>query len=207
MTQNAQPLTESEQPEIGDAMGDGYFAGQVRIDGQLFALIVAPKDDGDHDDIEWNSSYDNIEGELSYDDGLSNTRAMAEAGSELAKWAMGLRIGGHDDWYLPSQDELEIIYRNLKPGTHRNSCYARSGINLSAAEPTRPYTPDAPTQTNVEHFQADGDQALQEAWYWSSTQHASNPGYAWCQNFGSGRQSGSPKDNELRARAVRRVAI
>lgn len=50
-----------------------------------------------------------------------------------------------------------------------------------------------------EHFEAD--------WYWSSEQHASNSGYAWYQYFGNGYQYGHNKDDELRARAVRREFI
>lgn len=44
-------------------------------------------------------------------------------------------------------------------------------------------------------------------WYWSSTQYASNDGYAWCQRFNDGYQYGTHKDTKLRARAVRRLAL
>lgn len=33
-------------PIIGTSMGGGFYAGRIRIDGQLFALIVAPKAEG-----------------------------------------------------------------------------------------------------------------------------------------------------------------
>lgn len=148
-----------------------------------------------------------IDGALSYFDGRANTIAMAEGGSELAKWALGLRIGGNDDWYLPSQDELEILYRNLKPTEDKNWCYARSGINLSAAIPTYPYTPDFPVKTLAEIFQQGGSEAFEQEWYWSSTQHASDPDCAWDQDFSYGDQSYGHKFYELRARAVRRLAI
>lgn len=192
---------------IGTAMGDGFYAGRFRIGEQAYALIVAPKDEGEHDDAIWIDNYKNVPGAKSYNDGLSNTIAMAEAGSEIAHWARDLRIGGHDDWYLPSQDELEIMYRNLKPTTRENYCYARSGINLSAIEPTRPYTPDLPVQTLAEAFQAGGEQAFDTVWYWSSTQHAATSDYAWYQYFSYGTQYDYYKDLELRARAVRRLPI
>lgn len=188
-------------------MDGGFYAGRIRIGDQAFALIVAPKADGEHEDAPWNDTYSVVEGAQSYLDGLANTDAMAGAGSELAKWARGLRIGGHDDWYLPSQDELEIIYRNLKPTTEANWCYARSGINLSAVEPTRPYTPDFPVQTLTETFQKGGAEAFDPAWYWSSTQHVSVSGYAWSQDFGGGGQSDGRKSSTFRARAVRRLVI
>jgi hypothetical protein len=194
-------------PIIGTAMGGGFYAGRIRVDDELFALIVAPKAEGEHDDIAWNKSAKSIAGALSYFDGLANTQAMAEGGSKLAQWALGLRVGGNDDWYLPSQDELEIMYLNLKPTDEANWCYARSGINLSAATPTYPYTPDFPVKTLAEAFQQGGSEAFEPAWYWSSTQHASGSGCAWDQGFGDGGQDFTRKNDELRARAVRRLAI
>ena len=192
---------------IGTAMGGGFYAGRIRQDGKAFALIVSPKAEGEHEDAEWNDSYEEIEVAKSYFDGLANTNAMVEAGSDLAKWARGLAIGGNDDWYLPSQDELEIIYRNLKPTTDENSGYARSGINLSAVEPTRPYLPSLPAQTLAEAFQEGGSEAFDDVGYWSSTQHASYSGYAWIQIFDGGLQGYDSEDINYRARAVRRLEI
>ena len=194
-------------PIIGTAMGGGFYAGRVQIGEQVFALIVAQKTEGERDDVEWIDDYKDVPDAKSYNDGLANTAAMVEAGSELANWARDLRIAGHDDWYLPSQDELEIIYRNLKPTTEENSCYARSGINLSAVPPTRPYTPEFPVQTQAETFQSGGEQAFEEAWYWSSTQHASHSDGAWSQIFDFGDQVSNGKGFEGRARAVRRLPI
>ena len=107
---------------LGTSMDGGLYAGRIFIGDQPFALIVAPKAEGEHDETKWIANYKDVPGALSYFDGMSNTKAMAEAGSQLAKWALDLRIGGLDDWYLPSQDELEIIYRNLKPTTETNRC-------------------------------------------------------------------------------------
>lgn len=194
-------------PAINEPFAGGFYAGQIRIDGQLYALIVAAKDEGDHDDIAWNSASKSVGGALSYCDGLANTRAMAEAGSALAQWALDLRIGGHADWYIPSQDELEICYRAFKPTTETNWCYARSGINVAAAEPTRPYTPNFPLQTIHEEFREGGEQAFEAVWYWSSTQHASDSACAWSQYFDDGGQSGYHEISEFRARAVRRLII
>ncbi len=199
-------MTAEQQPIIGTAMEGGFYAGRIRIGDELFALIVAPKAEGEHEDAIWIDDYRDVPGAKSYFDGLANTHEMAESGSDLAKWARDLRIGGHDDWYLPSQDELEIIYRNLKPSTQQNYCYARSGINLSAIDPTRPYTPGFPVQTQAESFQKDGEQAFNEEAYWSSTQHAAYSDYAWGQDFYYGDQVYYEGD-ELRARAVRRLKI
>jgi len=200
-------MSKPQLPDIGTPFEGGFYAGQIRVGEQVFALIIAPKFDGEHDDIAWIDNYKAAPGAQSYSDGFTNTEAMAEAGSELARWARALRIGGHDDWYIPSQDELEVIYRNLKPTSEKNYCYARSGINLSAAQPTRPYTPDLPTQTNAEAFQSGGEQSFDKAWYWSSTQHAAYSYYAWLQYFADGDQHGLSTYYEFRARAVRRLPI
>lgn len=194
-------------PILGTSMGGGFYGGRVRIDGLVYALIVAPKADGENKGAIWIKGNKEIAGARSYEDGLANTRAMAEAGSKLAKWALDLRIAGNDDWYLPAQDELEVLYRNLKPTTHANWCYARSGINLSAVEPTRPYTPALPVQTLEELFKAGGDQAFEYEYYWSSTAHASVPDCAWLQGFDDGIQHDIITLIKFRARAVRRLEI
>src|SRR5690348_9212708 len=78
----------------GAAMAGGFFAGQIRIGQDLFAVIVAPKAGGEHADTPWNKSLKTVEGAQSYFDGRANTEAMATAGSEVAQWAKGLRIDG-----------------------------------------------------------------------------------------------------------------
>lgn len=195
-------------PIPGTAMAGGYYAGRIRLDdGTVYALIVAPKADGEHKPAPWIGGYKDVPGALSYNDGLANTESMAAAGSKLARWARELRIDGQDDWYLPSQDELEVIYRNLKPTTQRNYCWARSGINLSAVDPTRPYTPDHPEQTPAAAFQEGGEQAFAAEWYWTSTRHIAATDCAWCQGFHDGNQSYDDTGSKLRARAVRRLIL
>ncbi len=44
-------------------------------------------------------------------------------------------------------------------------------------------------------------------WYWTNEQHASSSSYAWYQDFDNGSQFNTSKRDELRARAVRRLAI
>jgi hypothetical protein len=188
-------------------MAGGFYAGRIRIADQLYAIIAAPKAEGEHKPAIWIPGNKAVHGARSYNDGLANTTAMADAGSKLAQWALGLRIAGFGDWYIPSQDELEVMYRNLKPTAEKNWCYARSGINLHAAEPTLPYTPDLPVQTVAEAFKAGADEAFDADWYWSSTQHVSPSDFAWYQGFGDGYQYYSYTDNEFRARAVRRLVI
>lgn len=205
MNTAADPIVAPALP--GEPMEGGFFAGILNVDGRPFGLIVAPKFDGEHDDTVWNSSNKKVAGAQSYCDGLANTEAMRAAGSDLAQWARDLRIAGFDDWYLPSQDELELCYRAFKPTANENALWGRSGLNLSALRPTYPYTKTAPAQTSVDAFKVDGAEAFDEVWYWSSTQHAGISAYAWCQHFSYGYQTNLHKFSQLRARAVRRFPL
>jgi Protein of unknown function (DUF1566) len=188
----------------GTPFAGGFYAGRIRIDGQVFALAVAPKADGEFEE-KWNSNTKAIEDAASYFDGRANTLAMAAAGSELAKNALRLQVGGHNDWYIPSRDEMEICYRNLKPTAEANYCYR--GDNPSSVPPGYIYTEACPAQTQAEAFMEGGAEAFDDAWYWTSTQGAADSDYAWVQHFSYGVQGGYHKSDEYRARAVRRLLI
>ncbi len=192
---------------VGDPLGGGFYAGQIRQADGIYALIVAPKDGGEHDDVVWSSDRSRVEGALSYFDGAANTAAMAEAGSDLAKWALGLQINGYHDWHLPARDEAEIIYRNLKPTDEDNYVY-RSGDNPSSVPVGYPYTATSPTKTAAAAFQSGGAEALDdESYYWTSTQYAGYSDNAWIQYFDGGGQGSDLKVYEFRARAVRRLLV
>jgi hypothetical protein len=51
-----------------------------------------------------------IEGALSDVDGMANTKAMAAAGSEVAKRALAVEYQGHKDYYIASRNEARIAY-------------------------------------------------------------------------------------------------
>jgi hypothetical protein len=197
--------TTTEIPTIpGTAFAGGFYAGRILVGGIEHVLIVAPKSEGEAEE-QLNESGGRVADALSFCDGYANTLAFDTAGSDLAKWARGLRIGGFDDWYLPSRDELEILYRAFKPTTAENYCYR--GDNPSSVPVGYAYMPDSPGQTTHDAFRARGAEAFEAEWYWSSTQCAGVEAYAWCQYFGSGSQGTSRKDDALRARAVRRLKI
>jgi hypothetical protein len=200
-------MSKPQLPTIGAPFEGGFYAGKIRIGEQSFALVRAPKATGQHNDVEWHDKYAAIPGAQSWNDGLANTQAMAVADSKIAQWALEQRIADYADWYIPAIDELEVLYRSLKPTTEQNYPYGRSGLNVSAVPPTYPYTPDFPLQTSAEAFRADGAEAFDPAWYWSSTQHAGYDDYAWCQDFGGGNQHHDHKDDAYRVVLVRRVAI
>lgn len=190
--------------EAGTPFGGGFYAGRIAFNGDIYATIVSPKNGGEHGPAIWLPKYTEIAGAGSFFDGLANTKAMADAGSDLAKWALALNLGGETDWYLPSRDELELLYRHFKPTDDENYVY-RNGDNPTSMPPGYPYALHLPGQTPVELFREGAAEAFEESWYWSSTQYSAN--LAWGQLFAGGRQYASYKGLTGRARAVRRIKI
>lgn len=202
-------MNDMTQPQsiltIGQPLQGGFFAGRFLLAGQEYALIVAPKLEGELADVAYQPARTDAPGALSFNDGRANTDAMVAANSGTAELIRKLRIGGFDDWYLPSRDELEILYRNLKPTEDENWCYR--GDNPSSIPPGYPYSSTLPGMTAVPQFQHGGAEAFESEWYWSSTQYAGGSLYAWNQYFTNGYGNFNDKASQVRARAVRRVLI
>lgn len=99
--------------QSGTAFGGGFYAGRFYIGADAYALIVSPKAEGEIKDMPWNSSLKSVAGATSYCDGLANTKAMAKAGSALAKKILKLKIGGYDDWHLPSRLQSLLAFHEL----------------------------------------------------------------------------------------------
>lgn len=197
-------ITRNTLPVIGTQFEGGYFAGLFALNGETYGLIVAPRAQGELEEATWGEYGKDLPAARHFNDGLANTQAMAEAGSDLARWMLALDINGFADWYLPSRDELELLYRHFKPTTETNWVY-RHGENPSSIPMGYPYTAEEPSQTKLDGFQADAAEAFADEWYWSSTQ--GSPDGAWGQYFGGGTQHGDRKYFELRARAVRRFKV
>ena len=193
----------NELPELCAPLAGGYFGGLFRLDGELYANVVAGKE-GEIAGA-WNKSTNAVAGACSYIDGLANTDAMAAAGSELAIAARALRTGGFDDWHIGARDAVELAYRHFKPSAEEN--YTYRGDNPSSVPPGYPYTEQCPPQTGAAAFQEGGPEALETSWYWTSTQGAADVSCAWGQDFDSGYQNDDRKAFEGRARAVRRLLV
>jgi hypothetical protein len=190
---------------IGAPFEGGFYGGQIKIGLTMFAIVWAPKAEGETTG-QWLPNHTLIAEATSCCDSMANTQAMAEAGSPIAKWALGLNINGHKDWCLPSRDVLELGYRHLKPGTNETYCSFRDGDNPSSVPVGYPYDKQAPiVQTMVEAFQAGGAEAFDETWHWASTVYSSAS--AWCQGFLDGYQLIYGQTRELRARAVRMIPL
>lgn len=106
--------TKTTTPKPGSYFEGGHFVGNFYDQGKPYALILAPKAEGQHEPTPWGAENKLIKAATSYSDGHANTSAMAKAGSALAKWARGLNIGGHKDWYIPSRLESLLIFGELR---------------------------------------------------------------------------------------------
>lgn len=100
MTKQAQQtVLAAELPERGQPLAGGVFVTRYWLNGAERALILLP------DELSgvWGEYGVKIEGAGSYSDGEANTRAMAEAGSEIAVKA--LELGG----FIPSCLEGQLL--------------------------------------------------------------------------------------------------
>lgn len=192
----------------GVPFGGGFYAGaNIIVDGVEYALVVAPKSQGEYSGVlQWKTTNTITVGADSPNNGRANTAAMiANSPSQhpAADFCNNLSINGYNDWHLPSRDELEICYRYLKPGISTNlTAYGR---NPSSVPPTDNYTSDNPTQTSAGIFQRGGVEHFFEAYYWTSTQSSSTS--AEFQYFDKGTQLGTPKTDYSNVRAVRWVKV
>lgn len=188
----------------GEVLYGGYFAGLFMLNATEYGLIVSPAKTGEFLPTPW-GAYEKVINAASYVDGFANTRGMAEAGHELACQVLELQINGYNDWYIPARDELEIIYRQLKPTAEWNLAAFRDGENPGSVPPGHAYSFASPMQTGSKIFQSDGEEALAAGYYWSSTQ--SSLYAAWTQNFKDGNHHTSHKVEAYRVRLVRRFRM
>jgi len=139
-------------PALGAPFEGGFFAGEFVLNEERYALVVASKAEGENLNLPWKKGI---------------------------KFCQTLNIGGFDDWYLPSRDELAMLQRNLGP--------------------RRQDTPELFREGAAEDFETD--------WYWSSTEHASSSYLAWIVFFSYGYQNYYHKLSTNGVRAVRRLKI
>lgn len=150
-----------------------------------------------------------------------------------AHYCNNLTAGGYTDWYLPARDELEVIYRNLKPDTNSNTTANRytggpdyqnlgslgdvanqHGINNNSSPPGPAYQSGFPTHSPNTAFRVGGAESLQGTWptepfvsYRSSTEI--DDATVWTQIFvtqggNPGWQTQSTKSSNVFVRPIRR---
>lgn len=100
MTQSVlQSIAAADLPERGQELAGGIFITRYWLNGQERALVLMP----DEFEGAWGEYGTKIEGAGSYSDGEADTRAMAEAGSQIAIKA--LELGA----FIPSCLEGQLL--------------------------------------------------------------------------------------------------
>ena len=107
--------TELKFGGIGPAGGIVFYDKGSVSDGWRY-LEAAPYDQSSG--IQWyNGYYIDIKTGTAVGSGKANTDAIIAAqgnGSYAASLCKNLTLGGYSDWFLPSKDELDLMYKNLK---------------------------------------------------------------------------------------------
>lgn len=93
----------------------GIYVGSIRGENGApdYHLIAAVGPEAELS-LPWGVRGKDIAGAQHDRDGLLNTRAMADAGSDLAKQLIELEHDGHNDWYLPAKQELALCWMNTE---------------------------------------------------------------------------------------------
>lgn len=101
----------------GPAGGFVFYDKGDASDGWRY-LEAAPADQTGPDGVLWKTGdFVRTPFDTEVGAGRTNTRAILEAqgpGDYAARLCAALTIGGHSDWFLPSKDELDLMYQNLK---------------------------------------------------------------------------------------------
>lgn len=174
------PAGRPSGPAIGEPYGGGFYAGDIEIEGQWYCLIVA--DISADTPKRWKETNTATTGTDHLTDGAANTAAMLSAGipalHPAAAHCVDYSGAGHTDWYMPSREELNLIYTNL-------------GLNQPSSPP---------------EFQWNGAQAFNPYTnYWSSTQAATTTAHS--KSFTNGNWNSASKQNSRRVRPIRRLAL
>jgi hypothetical protein len=239
----ANPSTARMKGTVTASSGTDLTVNVTSVDGSgtltdwsimaKYRVIVAPKSSGENSSRQYknaNTAAPSATGTLT--EGKKATDAMVAADTSTvypaAHWCNNLTIGSYSDWYLPARDELELIWRNLKPVTNSNytgtdrptgatpdyknlgslgDTANTHGLNNNSDPQGVAYTSGSPAQTSVAAFQSGGAEAMTfgSNRYWSSTEYVSSD--AWAQDYLTnfpGFQFGASKNNVFYVRAVRR---
>ena len=233
----------ADPANIGVEINGGFLVGVIDTDrgniipeddyqnGERYALIVSPKSLEVAPELEWDSQNRSGEaGSFTRWDGLSSTNnilAKNDTSYEAYEHIRSIRTSdpvpsdGGSNWYIPAMDELELMYRNLKPNTASNNTGSQTenfpgtqiyGVNPSSDPTGSDYTSGDPERTSVIDFQEGNAQSIDEERYWSSTDTDDEDGRAWRQDFtrsgDEGRQLANAKNSTNNSvRPVRRVVL
>lgn len=106
------------------AIGDEYAGGIIfYLDGSNGGFVCAKIDQNSGNGIQWSENQNSTTGAIgtAVGTGQANTNAIindAGLNSDYAARICGeLDLEGYSDWFLPSKDELDLMYQNLHNAT------------------------------------------------------------------------------------------
>jgi len=130
---NEVSFTTSPPPTIGSSMLGGIV---FYIDGTgQHGLVCAPSDQGT---FPWGCYGTDISGtSIALGTGMANTLAIVNGCSQrpiASSVCNDLALNGYDDWYLPSMNELSLMYQNLRTQNlgHFSNVYYWSSSQVSS---------------------------------------------------------------------------
>ena len=208
------PVTIPATLVYGQPFGGGYYAGNIIDGGVTYKLIVAPTASGTTGGLFKTSNTAAPAATQTLTNGIAASNAMNSSEYPAAYFCKGLNIAGFTDWYLPARDELEVLYRNLRPTGDSNYVDIRAatgfggdglgyGTNANSYPVGAAYTSGSPAQTGIAIFKTNGTEAFVANSYISSTENDTL--YVWNQNFRYGNQTRGSKVGLGNIRAVRRM--
>jgi hypothetical protein len=138
----------------------GIYAGLVRGEpGQPDQRLIVCAGDAFAITGEWGEYNQDVTGARSRFDGAANTRAMADAGSKLAKAVLAMECAGHRDLFIPSQAQAQLaaanVHEHLGAGWHWTSTqHSRSSAFVQGFEYGYSYWYDKDDEHRVRAFRA-----------------------------------------------------
>lgn len=79
--------------------------------------------------------------------GAGNTAALVTSGCNGAVVVDRLSLNGHDNWHIPSREELEVMCNFMKNGLARNECSVRGETNVLGLNGTHYWSSSASLRT------------------------------------------------------------
>lgn len=145
---------------LGQIVEGCMFVGLNRIGNRAYALLSSPKSASATLPIK--SFNQSTPGTNSVCDGFANTQAMGTSIHPAARYCKDLTINGIGGFYIPSLNELDQIYRVMKPSVgnyvmgsgealfyKRDPLYKNFGKNLTSIPVGKQYTNCYPEKTII----------------------------------------------------------
>lgn len=239
-----------ENEDYGAEVAGGFYAGIIDTSqsGAIlpedeyqtplrYALIVSPRDMTSN--LRWSESSRDVQEAKTLWNGLKAQESLVapdgdatfpafdychnisdDGGTLWTGEGYGSELGDVSRWYLPSWEELSLLYWRFKPTTSSNDTSSISGDFpddtfgngrvQSSDPPLPPYTSNTPEQTSSAKFRSGGDEELErigisDREHHSATWQSSSTVYTMWTNDGA--PTNRDQDDARVIRPVRRVIL